>query len=97
MIEDVRKCEDGGDGRMIGIKFKYMNEEIKLVNVYAPNEEKERKRMFEKMGTMCDGNCMIVGDFNVWCGELDVAESMCFKNDTSRGVLEKIKKYERTE
>ena len=34
-----------------------MNEEIKLLNVYAANEEKERKEMFEKMGTRCDENC----------------------------------------
>ena len=34
---------------------------------------------------------VIVGDFNVWCGKLDVAEGMCFKNDASREVLEKIK------
>ena len=63
---------------------------MKLVNVYVANEEKERKAMFEKMGTMCDENCMIAGDFNVWCGKLDVSENMHFKNDT-REVLEKIK------
>ena len=91
VIKKVKRCDDEGDGRMIGVKFEYMNEEFKLVNVYAPNEEKDRKVLFEKMGTMCDDNCMIVGDFNVWCGKLDVSENMQFRNDTTREVLEKIK------
>ena len=91
VIGNVRRCEDEGDGRMIGIKFEYKNEEMKLVNVYMPNEEKERKVMIEKMGTMCDDNCMIVGDFNVWCEKLDVSTNMHFKNDTTREVLKKLK------
>ena len=91
VIGNVRRCEDEGEGRVIGIKFEYMNEEMKLVNVYVPNEEKERKVMFERMGMMCDDNCMIVGDFNVWCGKLDVSANMHFKNDTTREALEKVK------
>ena len=35
-------------------------------------------------------NCLVVGDFDVWCGRLDASASVCFRNDSSRGVLEEV-------
>ena len=90
VVENVRKVEDDGEGRMIGVEFDYMGEMFKLINVHAPNEEKERKVFFEGLDGKCGGNCMVVGDFNVWCGKIDVAGGMRFKNDASRRALEKM-------
>lgn len=92
VIENVRKCEDDGEGRIIGITFEHMGETIKLVNVYAPNEEKGRRDFFKKMGGMCNGECVVVGDLNVWCGRLDASASVCFRSDSSRGVLNEVMK-----
>ena len=91
-VGKVKMCENDGEGRLIAIKFKHMNEEIKLINIHAANTEKERRMMFEQMGVMCESNSLIVGDFNVWCGKLDVSGKMKFKNDSSRGALQKIKR-----
>ena len=88
VMESVRGCEDGGDGRVRGIRSECRNGGMKLVGVCVASEEKERGAMFEEMGTMCDENCMIAGDFNVWWWELDVSENMHLKNDTTREVLE---------
>ena len=64
-----------------------MDTKLQLLNVYAPNKEKE---FFLGKNGRCGENCMIVGDFNVWCGRLDVSAIMCFKNDSSRNVLERV-------
>ncbi len=90
VVEKVRKCVDDGDGRVIGITFEYLGKGYQLLNVYAPNEEKERRVFFENLGGMCGENGMVVGDFNVWCGRLDATASVCFKNDSSRSVLKEI-------
>uniref|UniRef100_A0AAQ4PFQ3 Uncharacterized protein n=1 Tax=Gasterosteus aculeatus aculeatus TaxID=481459 RepID=A0AAQ4PFQ3_GASAC len=60
VIENVRKCVDDGEGRMIGISFEHNGGKYKLINFYALNEE--RKFFFERAGEMCDDNCMIVWD-----------------------------------
>jgi len=90
VVENVRKCEDDGDGRAIGIIFEHMGKEFKLLNVYAPNEVKKRGEFFGRMGGMCGRDCIIVGDFNVWCGRLDATASMCFTSDSSRKVLKDV-------
>ena len=87
VVENVNKCDDDGDGRVIGITFEHMGSTVKLLNVYAPNEEKERRFFFQKLGGMCDDECIVVGDYNVWCGRLDVSVNMGFRSDSSRGVL----------
>ena len=92
VIEDVRKCEEDREGRVIGITFEHMGKKIQLLNIYAPNEERQRRVFFERMRGMCGENCMIVGDFNVWCGRLDASSSVCFKSDSSRGALKEMMK-----
>ena len=41
VVENVREVENDG------VLFEYMGETFKLINVYAPNEEKERKLFFK--------------------------------------------------
>ncbi|KAF3847170.1 hypothetical protein F7725_020198 [Dissostichus mawsoni] len=43
VVENVKKVEDDGDGRMIGVVFEYMGEMFKLINIYAPNDERGRR------------------------------------------------------
>ncbi|KAF3847405.1 hypothetical protein F7725_020433 [Dissostichus mawsoni] len=41
VVENVKKSD--GDGRMIGVVFEYMGEMFKLINIYAPNDERGRR------------------------------------------------------
>ena len=92
LVVNVNKCDDDGEGRIIGITFEHMGRKVKLLNVYAPNEEKERRSFFQKLGSMCVDECIVVGDFNVWCGRLDVSVNMQYRNDSSRAVLKELMK-----
>lgn len=89
-VEKVKMCANGGDGRVVGITFEHMGEEYKLLNIYAPNEDRERGEFFKKIGGLCGENCIVVGDFNVWCGRLDVAVGMVFRSDKTRAILREI-------
>lgn len=53
VIENVRKCVDDGEGRMIGISFEHNGGKYKLINLYAPNEERERERVFLRGRERC--------------------------------------------
>ncbi|KAF3858933.1 hypothetical protein F7725_012134 [Dissostichus mawsoni] len=84
VVKNARMVEDDGEGRMIGVQYEYMGEMFKLINVYAPNGQKERKVFFEGLDGKCGGNCMIVGDFN---SRIDLALS-------SEAVAKKIGRIE---
>lgn len=46
----VLECVNDGDGRLLGISFRSGKKYMKLINIYAPNEEKQRKEFFDRMG-----------------------------------------------
>ena len=43
VVENVNKCDDDGDGRVIGITFEHMGSTVKLLNVYAPGSRWRRR------------------------------------------------------
>ena len=90
VIEDVTMCENDAEGRVLGVEFKCSDQKYRLLNIYAPNEEKERRNFFVKLGGVCKGECVIVGDFNVWCDKLDVCKDAAFRSDSSRAALHQI-------
>ncbi len=65
----------------------FCNELFRLINIYAPNVEIERKEVFKEMKPLCKGKCIVVGYFNVWCTRLDASSSANFKSDVSRKYL----------
>lgn len=93
-IHNVKQIHNDGNGRLLGIDFMYYNESFRLLNLYAPNIETERKEVFKTMKPLCTGNCIVVGDFNVWCTRLDVSKSINFKSDASRRYLNELMQSE---
>ncbi len=65
----------------------FCNELFRLINIYAPNVEIERKEVFKEIKPLCKGKCIVVGYFNVWCTRLDASSSANFKLDVSRKYL----------
>jgi len=86
-VQNARKVEDDGEGRMIGVQYEYMGDTFKWINVYAPNTKRERRVFFEGLNGKCGGNCLIVGDFNVWCEKLDAPAGARFRSDNDRLVF----------
>ena len=64
---------------------------VTLINVYAPNREAEKRLLFISLGLLCNRNCVLVGDFNVFCSKLDVYRGDSFRQDSARkGLLKMI-------
>ena len=55
-----------------------MNMVFRIINIYAPNTEIERKDLFLELGKWCEGNCIVVGDFNVKMDRLDMTRGAIF-------------------
>lgn len=55
------------DGRLLCLNIIVNNECYKLVNIYAPNNEKDRKLFFNSLDTVLQGkmNKILCGDFNM--------------------------------
>lgn len=90
IVDNVKQIFKDTKGRLLVIEFELQSLLFRLVNVYAPNIETERKTFFGKMKGLVKGNCILVGDFNVWCTRLDACNVAIFKNDASRTVLNNI-------
>lgn len=90
IVENIKELYSDKTGRIIIIEFKYKNIVYRLINVYAPNIETDRKVFFLGLGKWCVGNCIMVGDFNLKSTRLDLATGKEFKNDTSRKVFLKM-------
>ena len=92
VVEKVRECVNDGEGRMVGIKFEHKGRTFQLINVYAHNNERDRKGFFESLSEVCGEGCIIAGDFNVWCERIDMGHGLCFRSDVSREALQKLKR-----
>ena len=86
-VENLKEIYKDKKGRVIIIEFKYKKIEYRIINIYAPNIEADRKAFFLDLGKWCVGNCIIVGDFNLKSTRLDMARGKEFKNDASRKVF----------
>ena len=77
------------EGRYIGISFKLENEQIALINIYAPNEDDpkffvEIFKIFEKL----PGRRIIVGDFNLALDiNLDRTSNSKHNNDKAAQIV----------
>jgi exonuclease III len=90
VVENVKKIYNDNNGRILILDFEYMNRVFRIINIYAPNNEIERRNLFLELGKWCKGNCILVGDFNVKMNRLDMSRGAIFRSDVSRGVLRKI-------
>lgn len=61
------------DGRMIVCDFVFCEYPWRIVCIYAPNRERERKMFFEDIETYlkCDRQLIVLGDFNCVCSAED--------------------------
>uniref|UniRef100_A0A3Q3EX67 Endonuclease/exonuclease/phosphatase domain-containing protein n=1 Tax=Labrus bergylta TaxID=56723 RepID=A0A3Q3EX67_9LABR len=78
------------EGRVIVIDCMYETKNLRIINIYAPNGEKERKTFFIEISKWWEGNCVIIGDFNVAMTPTDVSKNNVFKGDVSRGALKDL-------
>ena len=90
VVENVKEVLNDGKGRVIAIEFDVNNVTYRLINVYAPNREVEKRDFFISLGALCTGNCVLVGDFNVYCSKLDVYRGDSFRQDAARKVFFKM-------
>ena len=55
-VENLKEIYKDKKGRVIIIEFKYKKIEYRIINIYAPNIEADRKAFFLDLGKWCVGN-----------------------------------------
>lgn len=88
----VKEIYDDGKGKCIAIEIRHEGENFVLINVHAPNEEKEKKDFFSELGQLIEKwkKVMMVGDFNTVFRKSDMADGMVFKVDAGRKELKTL-------
>ena len=89
-VEDVREVYKDRTGRILVIEFRYDKSNFRLINIYVPNIEKDKRSILEELAGLIVGRCLIVGDFNIKCSRLDVGKGVEFRWEKSRGMLMEI-------
>lgn len=72
-IELINTKQDP-NGRLISVDVKSQGEKLRIVNVYAPNNDQERKKFIQneiESHVTKEGKNILVGDFNCTLGILD--------------------------
>lgn len=86
-VRNIKPIHCDINGRIMILEFEFMKMVFRLINIYAPNVEIDRRDFFKKLKPLCTGNCIVTGDYNVWCDRLDASSCARFRHDSSRKVL----------
>lgn len=85
--EGVNLVFKDGEGRVLVVDLIHNGICHRVINVYGPNTEGERKRVFTECRKWTDENTVVVGDFNVVLTKMDIGRQNVFKQDGSRAVM----------
>lgn len=79
-------------GKCMMVEIGMEGEQFILVNVHAPNEEKEKKMYFNILADVIEkwGKVVIAGDFNTVFIKMNMASGMVFKTDGGRKELKSL-------
>lgn len=89
-VEDIREVYKDQRGRILVVEFIYRDVHFRLINIYVPNIEVDKREILEELKGLVFGKCIIVGDFNIKCSRLDVGKGVTFRWEKSRGMLIEI-------
>ena len=86
-VDEIKEIYKDRTGRIIVIEFKYQNVLFRLINIYVPNIEIDKRIIIEELKGLVIGRCIIVGDFNTKCSRLDIGQGVVFRWEKSRESL----------
>uniref|UniRef100_A0AAZ3PKT8 Uncharacterized protein n=1 Tax=Oncorhynchus tshawytscha TaxID=74940 RepID=A0AAZ3PKT8_ONCTS len=88
VVENVQRVRTPYEGRLLAVDFSVGSVDYRIINVYAPNVEKEREVFFFRaFWSLCNDNTILVGNLNVWLSRLDATSTVQFRSDTARKEL----------
>uniref|UniRef100_A0A8C8DHD2 Endonuclease/exonuclease/phosphatase domain-containing protein n=1 Tax=Oryzias sinensis TaxID=183150 RepID=A0A8C8DHD2_9TELE len=74
-------------GRMLIVEFEWARKKMRLLNLYASNDEKERQIFFRSLRPFVTEDSLLVGDLNTVLSPADVSVRNVFKTDFGRQEL----------
>lgn len=85
----AKQMYDDKKGKCIAVEIEFEDEKFIVVNVHAPNEEKEKKMNFNVLRDVTEQwkKVVVAGHFNTVFNKLDMANGMVFKADGGRKEL----------
>uniref|UniRef100_A0A3Q3FS35 exodeoxyribonuclease III n=1 Tax=Labrus bergylta TaxID=56723 RepID=A0A3Q3FS35_9LABR len=78
------------EGRVIVIDCMYETKKFKNYKYICAERRKRKENVFYEISKWWEGNCVIIGDFNVAMTPTDVSKNNVFKGDVSRGALKDL-------
>jgi len=86
-VENIKEVYKDQRGRILIVEFRYEDVDFRLIDIYVPNIELDRREILEELKGLIVGKCIIVGDINIKCSRLDVGKGVKFRWEKSRGML----------
>lgn len=91
-VETVVVCETG---RLVVCDFFYENKQWRVMCVYAPNDERERKSFFEGISAYlkCEKIIVLLGDFNCVCYAEDRVKNQPVRDMSARYLTDLVQEH----
>lgn len=86
-VDNIREVYRDQVGRILAIEFTYRKVDFRLINIYVPNVEVDKRSIIEEVRELIVGRCIVVGDFNIKCSRLDIGKGVELRGDKSRAML----------
>ena len=86
-VDNIREVYRDQVGRILAIEFTYRKVDFRLINIYVPNVEVDKRSIIEEVREFIVGRCIVVGDFNIKCSRLDIGKGVELRGDKSRAML----------
>ena len=86
-VEEAREVYRDETGRIFVIEFRYREVEFRLINIYVPNIELDKRGVLQELEGLVTERCILVGDFNTKCIRLDVGKRVELRWEISRGIF----------
>ena len=90
LVDSINIVHKDKEGRVLIIDFFYLADKYRIINIYAANNEANRKAMFRDLQKWVTRETMMVGDFNTFLTKSDISRNMVFKQEAGRMVLREL-------
>uniref|UniRef100_A0A3B3I7Y7 Reverse transcriptase domain-containing protein n=1 Tax=Oryzias latipes TaxID=8090 RepID=A0A3B3I7Y7_ORYLA len=81
----LRKVDPAG--RFLVIYFEWIMKRLSLINIYASNDQVERKRFFHLLRPNLSDDTILIRDFNTVLSRVDLSVNNTYKEDVGRQEL----------
>uniref|UniRef100_A0A8C7Y1U6 Endonuclease/exonuclease/phosphatase domain-containing protein n=1 Tax=Oryzias sinensis TaxID=183150 RepID=A0A8C7Y1U6_9TELE len=87
VFDEASVLEADPAGRFLIMDLRWAGKTVRLFNIYASNDQRERKIFFHSLRPNLSDDTVLIGDFNTVLSRVDLSVNNTYKGDVGRQEL----------